>query len=149
MENLTIEKMEIKRFNALLVRTIAGMLLFGVLVWSTYLLDTDGGNSLGLWLVFSNLLFMVVAWRASTILEKIKKDKKLHGALDNDIYSDYNHKAIATGFYATLISGLLLFFIGGLLDIPMRTACVIILFTTLFASEIRRLLLYNPYKDGK
>ena len=31
MENITIEKMEIKRFNALLMRTIVGMLFMGVL----------------------------------------------------------------------------------------------------------------------
>ena len=33
MENITIEKMEIKRFNALLMRTIVGMLFMGVLMW--------------------------------------------------------------------------------------------------------------------
>ena len=37
MENITIEKMEIKRFNALLVRTIVGMLFMGVLLWETYI----------------------------------------------------------------------------------------------------------------
>ena len=35
MENITIEKMEIKRFNALLMRTIVGMLFMGVLMWET------------------------------------------------------------------------------------------------------------------
>ena len=30
MENITIEKMEIKRFNALLMRTIVGMLFKGI-----------------------------------------------------------------------------------------------------------------------
>ena len=40
MENITIEKMEIKRFNALLMRTIVGMLFMGVLMWETFCLDT-------------------------------------------------------------------------------------------------------------
>ena len=39
MENITIEKMEIKRFNALLMRTIVGMLFMGVLMWETFCLD--------------------------------------------------------------------------------------------------------------
>lgn len=40
MENITIEKMEIKRFNALLMRVIAGLLVIGGVMWETYCLDT-------------------------------------------------------------------------------------------------------------
>ncbi len=47
MENITIEKMEIKRFNALLMRTIVGMLFMGVLMWETFCLDTGRKGFLG------------------------------------------------------------------------------------------------------
>ena len=91
MENITIEKMEIKRFNALLMRTIVGMLFMGVLMWETFCLDTGRKGFLGeTWYIFAFavLLYVVVAIRASDILERIKKDKKLMGALDSEIYSD-------------------------------------------------------------
>ena len=63
MENFTIEKMEIKRFNALLVRTIASALLLGVLIWETFCLDTSSKGFIGgIWyiFVFAVLLFVVV-----------------------------------------------------------------------------------------
>ena len=41
MENFTIEKMEIKRFNALLVRTIASTLLLGWIAWWIYCIDNN------------------------------------------------------------------------------------------------------------
>ena len=87
MENITIEKMEIKRFNALLMRTIVGMLFMGVLMWETFCLDTGRKGFLGeTWYIFAFavLLYVVVAIRASDILERIKKDKKLMGALDSE-----------------------------------------------------------------
>ena len=53
MENITIEKMEIKRFNALLMRTIVGMLFMGVLMWETFCLDTGRKGFLGeTWYIF-------------------------------------------------------------------------------------------------
>ena len=79
MEKITIEKMEIKRFNALLVRTIASALLLGVLIWETFCLDTSSKGFIGgIWYIFvyAVLLFDVVAIRAADVLERIKKDKK-------------------------------------------------------------------------
>lgn len=115
MENITIEKMEIKRFNALLMRTVVGMLFMGVLMWETFCLDTGRKGFLGeTWYIFAFavLLYVVVAIRASDILERIKKDKKLMGALDSEIYSDYNSKALTAGFYAAMQMGLLVYCFG-------------------------------------
>ena len=70
MENITIEKMEIKRFNALLMRTIVGMLFMGVLMWETFCLDTGRKGFLGeTWYIFAFavLLYVVVAIRASAL----------------------------------------------------------------------------------
>ena len=133
MENITIEKMEIKRFNALLMRTIVGMLFMGVLMWET----------------FAVLLYVVVAIRASDILEGIKKDKKLMGALDSEIYSDYNSKALTAGFYAAMQMGLLVYCFGDFFNLSVRMGALVIVVVAMLFSEIRRLLLYNPYKDGK
>ena len=58
MENITIEKMEIKRFNALLMRTIVGMLFMGVLMWETFCLDTGRKGFLGeTWYIFAFAVF--------------------------------------------------------------------------------------------
>ena len=128
MENITIEKMEIKRFNALLMRTIVGMLFI---------------------FAFAVLLYVVVAIRASDILERIKKDKKLMGALDSEIYSDYNSKALTAGFYAAMQMGLLVYCFGDFFNLSVRMGALVIVVVAMLFSEIRRLLLYNPYKDGK
>ena len=152
MENFTIEKMEIKRFNALLVRTIASALLLGVLIWETFCLDTSSKGFIGgIWyiFVFAVLLFVVVAIRAADVLERIKKDKKLMGALDSEIYSEYNSKALTTGFYAAIQMGLLVYCFGDFFNLSVRMGALIIVTVTVLISEIRRLLLYNPYKDGK
>ena len=88
MENFTIEKMEIKRFNALLVRTIASALLLGVLIWETFCLDTSS-------------------------------------------------------------KGFIVYCFGDFFNLSVRMGALIIVTVTVLISEIRRLLLYNPYKDGK
>ena len=152
MENITIEKMEIKRFNALLMRTIVGMLFMGVLMWETFCLDTGRKGFLGeTWYIFAFavLLYVVVAIRASDILERIKKDKKLMGALDSEIYSDYNSKALTAGFYAAMQMGLLVYCFGDFFNLSVRMGALVIVVVAMLFSEIRRLLLYNPYKDGK
>lgn len=152
MENFTIEKMEIKRFNALLVRTIASALLLGVLIWETVCLDTSSKGFIGgIWyiFVFAVLLFVVAAIRAADVLERIKKDKKLMGALDSEIYSEYNSKALTAGFYAAIQMGLLVYCFGDFFNLSVRMGALIIVTVTVLISEIRRLLLYNPYKDGK
>ena len=147
-----IEKMEIKRFNALLMRTIVGMLFMGVLMWETFCLDTGRKGFLGeTWYIFAFavLLYVVVAIRASDILERIKKDKKLMGALDSEIYSDYNSKALTAGFYAAMQMGLLVYCFGDFFNLSVRMGALVIVVVAMLFSEIRRLLLYNPYKDGK
>ena len=152
MENITIEKMEIKRFNALLMRTIVGMLFMGVLMWETFCLDTGRKGFLGeTWYIFAFavLLYVVVAIRASDILERIKKDKKLMGSLDSEIYSDYNSKALTAGFYAAMQMGLLVYYFGDFFNLSVRMGALVIVVVAMLFSEIRRLLLYNPYKDGK
>ena len=152
MENFTIEKMEIKRFNALLVRTIASALRLGVLIWETFCLDTSSKGVIGgIWyiFVFAVLLFVVAAIRAADVLERIKKDKKLMGALDSEIYSEYNFKALTAGFYAAIQMGLLVYCFGDFFNLSVRMGALIIVTVTVLISEIRRLLLYNPYKDGK
>ena len=147
MENFTIEKMEIKRFNALLVRTIASALLLGVLIWETFCLDTSSKGFIGgIWyiFVFAVLLFVVAAIRAADVLERIKKDKKLMGALDSEIYSEYNFKALTAGFYAAIQMGLLVYCFGDFFNLSVHIASLIIIFIAGLSSQIRKLILYKP-----
>ena len=126
MENITIEKMEIKRFNALLMRTIVGMLFMGVLMWETFCLDTGRKGFLGeTWYIFA------------------------FGALDSEIYSEYNSKGLTAGFYAAMQMGLLVYCFGDFFNLSVRMGALVIVVVAMLFSEIRRLLLYNPYKDGK
>lgn len=55
MENVTIEKMEVKRFYALLIRTIVGVLLMAMAIWGVFCLDND--IPAGLW---ANGLFFLI-----------------------------------------------------------------------------------------
>ena len=115
MENFTIEKMEIKRFNALLVRTIASALLLGVLIWETFCLDTSSKGFIGgIWYIFVFAVLLLTA-----------------------------------GFYAAIQMGLLVYCFGDFFNLSVRMGALIIVTVTVLISEIRRLLLYNPYKDGK
>lgn len=145
MENITIEKMEIKRFNALLVRTIASTLFMGWIAWWMYCIDNNENTRIMSYLnVFVLLTFLVVTWKTSTILEKIKNDKKLAEALDGEIYSVYNYKSLATGFYAALISGGFIFMFGEYLNFSVHTGALIIVFIAGLSSQIRKLILYKP-----
>lgn len=145
MENDIIEKMETKRFYALLIRTIVGALFMAGIIWTVFSLDNDIYNRfLGTWFFIFHTLFVVVAWRASSILQKIKANRKLAGALDSEIYSVYNYKALSTGFYAAIISGMFLFFFGELFNLSIRVGCLIVIAITFFSAEIRRLILYKP-----
>ncbi|MDD3038375.1 hypothetical protein [Bacteroides sp.] len=145
MENDIIEKMETKRFYALLVRTIVGMFLMTSTIWGVYCMDNGISNRYeSIWFNTLNILFLVVTWRASSVLGKIRKDRRLMGALNSEIYSVYNYKSLSTGFYAALISGLFLFVFGGLLNFSIRVGCLMLITITLFSAEIRRLILYKP-----
>ena len=73
MENFTIEKMEIKRFNALLVRTIASTLLLGWIAWWIYCIDNNESTwGMSYFNAFVLLIYAAVAWKTSATLEKIR-----------------------------------------------------------------------------
>lgn len=145
MENFTIEKMEIKRFNALLVRTIASTLLMGWIVWEMYCMDNNVHTKIMSYLnILVLLIFMIVTWKTSATLEKIKNDKRLAEALDGEIYSVYNYKSLATGFYAALIGGGVVFILGEPLNLSVHTGALIIVFIAGLSSQIRKLILYKP-----
>ncbi len=145
MENITIEKMEIKRFNTLLVRTITSTLLMGWLAWWVYCIDNNENTRImGYINIFMVLISGVITWKTSAVLEKIKNDKRLAEALDGEIYSVYNYKSLATGFYAALISGVVVFTIGDYLNFSVHTGALIIVFVAGLSSQIRKLILYKP-----
>ena len=145
MENFTIEKMEIKRFNALLVRTIASTLLLGWIAWWIYCIDNNESTwGMSYFNAFVLLIYAAVAWKTSATLEKIKNDKRLAEALDGEIYSVYNYKSLATGFYAALIAGVIVFTFGDCLNLSVHIASLIIIVIAGLSSQIRKLILYKP-----
>ena len=130
-----------------------------VLRWWVQFLDDDIKIAFKVFVCFkhfSNFIMTVynssmvtVTHNFSDILERIKKDKKLMGALDSEIYSDYNSKALTAGFYAAMQMGLLVYCFGDFFNLSVRMGALVIVVVAMLFSEIRRLLLYNPYKDGK
>ena len=137
MENFTIEKMEIKRFNALLVRTIASTLLLGWIAWWIYCIDNNESTwGMSYFNAFVLLIYAAVAWKTSATLEKIKNDKRLAEALDGEIYSVYNYKS--------LIAGVIVFTFGDCLNLSVHIASLIIIFIAGLSSQIRKLILYKP-----
>ena len=72
------------------------------------------------------------------------KEEKLAEALDGEIYSVYNYKSLATGFYAALISGGFIFMFGEYLNFSVHTGALIIVFIAGLSSQIRKLILYKP-----
>ena len=81
------------------------------------------------------LLYVVVAIRASDILERIKKDKKLMGALDSEIYSDYNSKALTAGFYAAMQMGLLVYCFGDFFNLSVRMGALVIVVVAMLSQK--------------
>ena len=77
-------------------------------------------------------------------LHLIKNDKRLAEALDGEIYSVYNYKSLATGFYAALIAGVIVFTFGDCLNLSVHIASLIIIFIAGLSSQIRKLILYKP-----
>lgn len=151
MEELSIEKMEMKRYRALWIRTIASTLLMICLVWVVYFEDNGDRLSPIMNYIYMGVILVscVITWVTANVFEKIQKDKRLTAALDSEIYKEYKYKSLATGFYATLAAGLLVFIFGNMLNLTVHTASLIIIFIAQTASQIQRLILYNPYKDGK
>lgn len=146
MEELSIEKMEMKRYRALWIRTIASTLLMICLVWMVYCDDNGDKISpiMNYIYVGVNLVFCVIIWVTAKVFEKIQKDKRLTAALDSEIYKEYKYKSLATGFYAALAGGLLVFIFGEWLNLTVYTASLIIIFIAETASQIRKLILYKP-----
>lgn len=146
MEELSIEKMEMKRYRALWIRTIASVIMMSWITWFVYTIDKTGGITR----IISFINIGVIAidipimWITSNVFEKIQKDKRLAAALDSEIYTEYKYKSLATGFYAALAAGLLVFIFGGWLNLTVRTASMIIIFIAGTAMEVQRLILYKP-----
>ena len=142
MEAVNIKEMEKKRFYAILIRCIASTLLLGSAFFIS--LDFSKVNSpLHQSLIFFNLLFIIVSWRTSTILEKIQKNQQLASALDGEIYLIYKYKVFMTGFFAAIGTALFLFCFNWLLELSVPSSCIAIVFVGSIATEIHRIILYK------
>lgn len=144
-EKVSIEEMERKRFYVLLIKTIVVLLWSIVLVCKWWVFGFGESNKIISYsFIGGTLLFVVITWWVSSVLEKIKKDKKIEQALESELYTFYNYKAVETGFYAALISGVIVFCVGLATDIPASLAAFLVAVSAGIASDIRRLILYRP-----
>ena len=97
-EKVSIEEMERKRFYVLLIKTIVVLLWSIVLVCKWWVFGFGESNKIISYsFIGGTLLFVVITWWASSVLEKIKKDKKIGQALESELYTLYNYKAVETG----------------------------------------------------
>lgn len=91
MKELSIEKMEVKRYRALWIRTIASTLLMICLVWVVYYEDNGDRISPMMNYIYMGVILVscVTTWVTANVFEKIQKDKRLTAALDSEIYTEY------------------------------------------------------------
>ena len=142
METNLIEKMEKKRFYALLMRTISGVIMFGIAIVMS--LTSSSPNLVLKFYILFTLVYIVVNWRTCTVLEKIQKDKRLANALNSEMYASYKYRSMATGLYSTITCVFLIFCLDGLFVISIQSYCMIILFVAVFAVQVHQLILYKP-----
>lgn len=150
-ENVNIEKMERKRFYALLIKTVAALLWTVFFIWQWWVIDFSVSTVDEIFFycfLAVGVLFIGTVWWSASVLRKIKKDKRLQQALDTELYTLYEHKAIATGFCTALIVGMFLFSVSLVIDIPASLAAFFVAAAAGFASEIRRLILYWHKRKG-
>lgn len=144
MKAATIEGMEKKRFYYLLARIIIEIPWLGSLIWWSLFSMDIASSAFAIINCVLGLIFIVLQWLEKTNLEKIKKDKVLSAALNDEIYLIYKYKVFMTGFFCSVGCALLIFCFNWMLELSVQSACLIIIVVGAVPVDIHKLIIYKP-----
>ncbi len=139
MDAQKIEKLDRQRYNAWLVQLIGTALWGGVVIYE----KITGGDSTALDIAMAaGLAFFL----AGTVLKKIvqtkmRNDGKMNRALNNELYKLYNYKTYVWGFYAAMVSMIVLTFVVRLVN--AESVCLISIFVSAITAVTARLVYYR------
>lgn len=145
MKNSKFEQAETERFNAFFIRAISFALFFLCLIliqFSHYYSNTTA-IILAALTGLMTLLFIYASSQVYKIYQKIKKDPELKQALLNEMYINFDYRAIAVGFYSTLVLAVLLFLANYFIELSPKVISMVIIYVAVLTTETRRLFLYK------
>lgn len=145
MKNSKFEQAETERFNAFFIRAISFALFFLCLIliqFSHYYSNTTA-IILAALTGLMTLLFIYASSQVYKIHQKIKKDPELKQALLNEMYINFDYRAIAIGFYSTLVLAVLLFLANYFIELSPKVISMVIIYVAVLTTETRRLFLYK------
>lgn len=143
MENSKIEEIEIERFNSLRLRAISFAIWFLGLILTQLPFNNHVLGTIGIIAALFGLLFTYAVLKTTNVFRKIKKDATLNQALMNEMYLNFDYKAVCTGFYSTMLFVILLFLVSNFMEIPGKIVCLSIIYIQVVSTDLRRLSLYK------
>lgn len=145
MKNSKFEQAETERFNAFFIRTVSFALFFLclILIQFPHYYSNTTAVTLAILTGLMTLLFIYASSRVHKIYQKIKKDPELKQALLNEMYINFDYKAVAAGFYSTLALAVLLFFANYFVELSPKVISMVIIYVAILTTETRRLFLYK------
>lgn len=143
MENSTVEKVEIERFNSLLLRTIS----FAIMYPGVFLIRLLPSSHIIAFIILA-VLFLIYIYafiRGFYFSRKIKNDPVLKQALTNEMYRSFDSKALITGYVSTLFLIVILYILNEFyIEIPINIALPALLYVGIVAPDLHKVFLYKP-----
>lgn len=143
MEHLKFERVETERFNAFLYQTISFVFWFLGMILIQLPLDNLMLAITSIITALFGLMFIYASIKLFNVFKKIKKDPELQRALMNEMYLSYDYKAVATGFYSTMIFAIILFFLSSYIDLSVKVVAMAIIYVQVVTTGVHRLFLYK------
>ncbi|MCD8101094.1 MAG: hypothetical protein LUE26_00755 [Alistipes sp.] len=142
MAQLTIEKADRKRYSLMVWQTTG----FGIFL-AAFIFAPEGTQKPGFDLVeFIRGLGVGLALAATFKMvwfeHRVKKDRAVANALRNELYRDYDRKALAWGFLLSMSAAFVLFVLS-MEGLGIRLAAGIILYVGLVSSRVAQLIYYR------
>ena len=144
MKAQTIEKLDKARFNSWLVQTIGFGLFLGMLI----LHQITGNESTTLFIATAVGVVVFVAgvlWKGH-VTRQIRSNSAYNKALNNELYIQYGYKTYYWGFFAMILTLLILLFAVRRVDLGAQLLCLIPIYTGVLVQKTSMLIYYG--KNG-
>lgn len=143
MSENNIEKLDKKRYKFMFWRTLGATALIAGFIIEQFTLGNIGYAIACFLSGFGVGLFTVAAIKYANLQRKIKADKVLDRALNDEIFKQYEYKALRWGFNTTMLSALAIGITSAHVDIKTSTACILILFLGSVGIMVAQLIYYR------